>query len=177
MKKYLESIKSFFTATICFILVLFCIKSFELLTSDAVSVTCLLEMVYSNLIASLLLGFCVFIIFNVISIFSKNVATYFCSILFSIIIISEISLIFYFRSTGLMMGNELIERPLWETITTIKSVLNFWMIASAILLIAAFTFINYKIANKQQPTNNSQDNIIVNVDFHSVIFCHKTESK
>lgn len=149
MKKYLESIKSFFTATICFILVLFCIKSFELLTSDAVSVTCLLEMVYSNLIASLLLGFCVFIIFNIISIFSKNVATYFCSILFSIIIISEISLIFYFRSTGLMMGNELIERPLWETITTIKSVLNFWMIAAAILFIIAFTFVNQKIIKRQ----------------------------
>ena len=149
MKKYLESIKSFFTATICFILVLFCIKSFELLTSDAVSVTCLLEMVYSNLIASLLLGFCVFIIFNIISIFSKKVATYFCSILFSIIIISEISLIFYFRSTGLMMGNELIERPLWETITTIKSVLNFWMIAAAILFIIAFTFVNQKIIKRQ----------------------------
>ena len=149
MKKYLESIKSFFTATICFILVLFCIKSFELLTSDDVSVTCLLEMVYSNLIASLLLGFCVFIIFNIISIFSKNVATYFCSILFSIIIISEISLIFYFRSTGLMMGNELIERPLWETITTIKSVLNFWMIAAAILFIIAFTFVNQKIIKRQ----------------------------
>ena len=149
MKKYLESIKSFFTATICFILVLFCIKSLELLTSDAVSVTCLLEMVYSNLIASLLLGFCVFIIFNIISIFSKKVATYFCSILFSIIIISEISLIFYFRSTGLMMGNELIERPLWETITTIKSVLNFWMIAAAILFIIAFTFVNQKIIKRQ----------------------------
>lgn len=149
MKKYLESIKSFFVLTICFTIVLFCIKSFELLTSDAVSVTCLLEMVYSNLIASLLLGFCVFIIFNIISIFSKKVATYFCSILFSIIIISEISLIFYFRSTGLMMGNELIERPLWETITTIKSVLNFWMIAAAILFIIAFTFVNQKIIKRQ----------------------------
>ncbi len=156
MKKYIDSIKPFLILTICFTIVLFCVKSFEFLTSDAVSLTCLFEMVYSNLIASLLLSFCVFIIFNIISIFSKKTAFYFCSILFSIIIISEISLIFYFRSTGLMMGKELIERPLWETITTVKSVLNFWMIASAILLIAAFTFINYKIANSQQPTTNSQ---------------------
>jgi hypothetical protein len=55
-----------------------------------------------------------------------------------------------------MMGNELIERPLWETITTIKSVLNFWMIASAILLIAAFTFVNYKIIKRQSSSANSQ---------------------
>ena len=133
MKKYIESIKSFFVLTICFTIVLFCVKSFELFSSGSITLNFIVEMIYSNLIASLLLSFCVFIIFNIISIFSKKVAFYFCSILFSIIIISEISLIFYFRSTGLMMGNELIERPLWETITTVKSVLNFWMIASAIL--------------------------------------------
>lgn len=156
MKKYIESIKSFFVLTICFTIVLFCVKSFELFSSGSITLNFIVEMIYSNLIASLLLSFCVFIIFNIISIFSKKVAFYFCSILFSIIIISEISLIFYFRSTGLMMGNELIERPLWETITTVKSVLNFWMIASAILLIAAFTFINYKIVKRQSSTANSK---------------------
>ena len=156
MRKYIESIKSFFALTICFTIVLFCVKSFELFSSGSITLNFIVEMIYSNLIASLLLSFCVFIIFNIISIFSKKVAFYFCSILFSIIIISEISLIFYFRSTGLMMGNELIERPLWETITTIKSVLNFWMIASAILLITAFTFINYKIVNRQSSKANSQ---------------------
>ena len=156
MRKYIESIKPFFVLTICFTILLFCIKSFELFSSDTVKLYFIAEMIYSNLIASLLLSFCVFIIFNIISIFSKKVAFYFCSILFSIIIISEICLIFYYKSTGLLMGNELIERPLWETIATVKSTLNFWMIASAILLIIAFTFINYKIVKRQQSIANSQ---------------------
>ena len=156
MKKYIESIKSFFVLTICFTIVLFCVKDFELFSSGSITLNFIAEMIYSNLIASLLLSFSVFIIFNIISIFSKKIAFYFCSILFSIIIISEIGLIFYYKSTGLMMGNELIERPLWETITTVKSVLNFWMIAAAILLIAAFTFINYKIVKRQSSTDNSQ---------------------
>lgn len=158
MRKYIESIKPFFTLTICFTILLFCIKSFELFSSDSIKLNFIAEMIYSNLIASLLLSLCVFIIFNIISIFSKKVAFYFCSILFSIIIISEICLIFYYKSTGLLMGNELIERPLWETTATVKSTLNFWMIASAILLIIAFTFINYKIVNRQtqSSTTNSQ---------------------
>ena len=159
MKKYIESIKPFFVLTICFTIVLFCVKGFELFSSDSIKLNFIAEMIYSNLIASLLLSFCVFIIFNIISIFSKKVAFYFCSILFSIIIISEICLIFYYKSTGLLMGNELIERPLWETTATVKSTLNFWMIASAILLITAFTFINYKIVNRQQTTVNRQQSI------------------
>lgn len=156
MKKYLESIKPFFILTICFTVLLFCVKSFELFSSGSAKLDFIAEMIYSNLIASLLLSFCVFIVFNIISIFSKKVAFYFCSILFSIIIISEIGLIFYYKSTGLMMGNELIERPLWETIATVKSTLNFWMITAAILLIIAFAFVNYKIIKRQSSSANSQ---------------------
>ena len=156
MKKYIESIKSFFVLAICFTIVLFCIKSFEIFSSDTISLNSIAEMVYSNLIFSLFSSLCVFIIFNIISIFSKKSAFYLCSFLFSIIIISEIGLIFYYRTTGLMMGNELIERPLWETITTIKSVLNFWMIAITLLFIIGFIYINVKIVESQSSKFKSQ---------------------
>ncbi len=148
MKKYLETIKPFFTSSICFIVLLFCVNFFELFTSDSVSISHIFEMIYSNLVASLFLSFFVFIFFNVISIFSRKAAFYISSILFSIIIISEIGLIFYNNSTGLMMGRELIERPFWETFVTVKSVLNFWMIAAAILFILAFVFVSIKIVNR-----------------------------
>lgn len=161
MKKAIELIKSFSVLTICFTVVLLCIKSFETFSSDSIKLSFFAEMIYSNLIASLLLSFCIFIIFSIISIFSKKAAFYICSILFSIIIISEISLIFYYRSTGLMMGNELIERPLWETITTIKSVLNFWMIAGALLFILGFTFVNIKIVNRLKTNGNKLGAIVI----------------
>lgn len=161
MKKYIESIKSFSTLTICFTIVLLCIKSFELFISNSVKLCYFAEMLYSNLIASFVLTLYIFIIFNITSIFSKKAAFYICSVLFSIIIISEIGLIFYYRSTGLLMGNELIERPLWETITTIKSVLNFWMIAGALLFIIGFTFVNAKIVNRKQNFSNRLWTIII----------------
>ena len=150
MKKYLESIKSFLPIAICFIVVLFCVKCFELFTSDSVSIMHTMEMIFSNLVASLALSFLVLIIFNLISLFSKKAAIYVSSILFAIIVISEIGLIFYHNSTGLMMGRELIERPFWETFVTIKSVLNFWMIAAAILFIVGFVFINIVVAQSSK---------------------------
>lgn len=149
MKEYLESIKSFSILTVCFTIVLFCVKIFEILSSGNIIFGGITEMFYSNLIASMFLSSCVFVIYNIISFLSKKTALYISSILFAIIIISEISLIFYYRSTGLMMGNELIERPLWETITTIKSVLNFWMILAAILFILTFTYVGVKMSQKQ----------------------------
>ena len=154
MKKYLESIKSFSIIIICFIVAVLCVKCFELFTSDSLSISHIIEMIYSNLIASLALSFVVFIIFNIISIFSKKAALYTSSVLFSIIIIFEIGLIFYHDTTGLLMGRELIERPLWETVVTVKSVLNFWLIAATILFIVGFTFISMRIVNRQQTTDN-----------------------
>ena len=53
MKKYLESIKSFLPITICFIVIVLCVKCFELFTSDSIKISHVAEMVYSNLIASL----------------------------------------------------------------------------------------------------------------------------
>ena len=152
MKRYLESVKSFWASSICFIIAFFCVKTFELFY--AASFSYIAEMILSNTIASLTISFCIFIIFNIIALFSKKAALYTSSILFSIIIISEIGLIFYHNTTGLMMGRELIERPLWETVVTVKSVLNFWLIAATILFIVGFTFVSMRIVNRQQTTDN-----------------------
>lgn len=160
MKKYFESIKSFSVPLICFAVILLCVKSFELFATDSVSFPNAAEMLFSNIIASFVLGFVVFVVFNIIAVFSNKAASYVSSILFSIIILSEIGLVFYHDSTGLVMGRELIERPFWEMMTTIKSVLNFWMIAAAILFVAGFIFVSMRIVGRQQSSggNSSRSN-------------------
>ncbi|MBR5782143.1 MAG: LTA synthase family protein [Bacteroidales bacterium] len=150
MKKYIESTKSFCTLSICFIILLFCVKSFEMFTAESLEGICFDDMITSNLIASLFICFCVFIVYNVISFFSKKVALYVSSIFFSVILITEFGLAFYYRTTGLLMGSELIERPLWETIHTIKSVVNFWMTAAALVFIAVFTLTTVSISERQK---------------------------
>ncbi len=154
MKRYLESVKSFLVPSICFIIVLFLVKTFELFSAEA-SFSHLAEMILSNTVASLILCFCIFIIFNIISIFSKKTALYTSTVLFSIIVISEIGLIFYHNSTGLVMGRELIERPLWETVVTMISVMRFWMIVVTILFISGFIFVVAKLAGIQKSKRHS----------------------
>lgn len=149
MKRYLESVKSFLVPSICFIIVLFLVKTFELFSAEA-SFSHLAEMILSNTVASLILSLCIFIIFNIISIFSKKAALYISAVLFSIIVISEIGLIFYHNSTGLVMGRELIERPLRETVVTMISVMRFWMILVTLLFISGFIFVEAKLAGIQK---------------------------
>lgn len=154
MKKYLESIRPFFISSICYIVLLFCVKLFELSTAESLKVIDVINMLLSNLIAALSVGFCVFIIHNLISLFSRKIAPYITSILFSILIIVEFCLIFYHKTTGLLMGRELIERPLWETVHTVKSVLNFWMITAAVLFVVGYTYVSMRIVNRQQTAVN-----------------------
>ena len=125
-------------------------------------------MILSNTIASLTISLCIFIIFNIIALFSKKAALYTSSILFSIIIISEIGLIFYHNTTGLMMGRELIERPLWETVVTVKSVLNFWMIAAAVLFIIGFIFASLKINKVKSSEFKVQSSALIILMFISI---------
>lgn len=155
MKKYFESIKTFFISSICFIVLLLCLKSFELFTAESLKAIDFLDMIFNNLVAALFVCFSVFFIHNLISSFSRKAAAYVTSALFSIMIITELCLIFYNKTTGLLMGRELIERPLWEIFQTVKSVLNFWMIAAAFLFIAGYTFVSMKIVNKKRTTDKS----------------------
>ncbi|MBQ8222784.1 MAG: sulfatase-like hydrolase/transferase [Bacteroidales bacterium] len=52
------------------------------------------------------------------------------------------------------MGSELLERPLWETLHTVKSVLSFWMVVAVVLFIVGFVLVSIKIVNRQQITDN-----------------------
>ena len=155
MRKYIETTRPFFILTVSFIILIFCIKVFELFTADSVMPVFIIEMLYSNVIASLSLSLCVFIFFNIISIFSRKAAFYVSAILFAIILLSETGLVLYRNTTGLIMGRELIERPLWETVATVKSIMNFWMIAAIFLFIAAFVYANWKTVNRQRQNTRS----------------------
>lgn len=64
-------------------------------------------------------------------------------------LIIEGGLVFYYKTTGILMGNEIIIRPLWETVFTIKAILNFWIVLFTILFLSFFTFFLIKISRKE----------------------------
>lgn len=143
-----ENIRPFFILASCFVILLLLVKVIESFMADGFKLVYVIDLMFNNIVASLFISFCMLLVYVFTSFFSNKLATYIVSFLFSIFIISEVGLIVYYDTTGLIMGRELIERPLWETLATVKSTLNFWMIAGVILFIFVYVFLNIKIVNK-----------------------------
>lgn len=104
--------------------------------------------IYGNLISSLSLSVCVLVFYLIISFVSKKSAAIVAAILFSLLFLAEAGLMVYHKSTGLLMGNEIILRPLWETLFTIKSTLNFWIILGTTMLIFVYIILSLFLSKK-----------------------------
>ncbi len=145
-------LEQFSILTILYIIFTFFIKISELILSLAndVAIKDFSGFIYSNLVAALFVSLCIFLIYFIISLVSKKTAFYTASILFPLMLFSEIGLIIYHKTTGLLMGAELFNRPLWETLLTIKSVTNIWMLLLALLLLAAVIFVFVKLSKNMR---------------------------
>lgn len=105
--------------------------------------------IYGNLIPTLFVSISISIIYLLISFFSKKAASFTAALLFSLLFISEIGLAIYNKSTGMLMGKEMILRPLWETCVTIKSSINIWITIAVVILISAFIYFSLLLSRKK----------------------------
>lgn len=104
--------------------------------------------VYGNLVSAGFIVASTFVFCLLISLFSKKTALYFAAIFLGIMMLTEIGLSIYHASTGILMGKELILRPLWETLHTIKSAVNIWMIIGVVVLLIAYVVISLRLSKK-----------------------------
>ncbi|MBR6437893.1 MAG: sulfatase-like hydrolase/transferase [Bacteroidales bacterium] len=149
MDRLYKYIKQYAVLAVCFIVALFAMKTLEvILTMITGTVTSLSGLVYGNLIpAGFIIGI-TFLIFFLISLFSKKTALYVSAVLFGIMLLTETGLSIYYATTGILMGKELIIRPLWEMIHTVKSALNIWMIIGVIVFFIAYLFVTVWFSKK-----------------------------
>ena len=81
----------------------------------------------------------VYLLFNF---FNKTLARIFLAIVFSLLILIELGLTIYFFQTGTLIGAELVIRPIFEVMATIKTVVSLWLpIFGIIFTVTAFYFI------------------------------------
>lgn len=147
MKDTVKNIKTFITLTLCYILFTFAIRFIEMFFIGGISeISSFSGLIYNNLVCTCFVSLLVFVIYFIISLFSKKIATFTTSILFGIMFIFEAGLVVYHNSTGTLMGNELINRPLWETWVTIKSFLNIWIILAVVATICTYVLISIKLS-------------------------------
>ena len=151
MGAYHKVINSFSFLVIFYIILTFFIKSSELIFTllSGAPIEDFSGFIYGNLISALFISLCIFIIYFLISFLSEKVAKYSAAILFSTMSLCEIALIIYHKTTGLLFGTDLLNRPLWEMLLTIKSVANFWTTFIAILAIVSLTYAFIKISDRK----------------------------
>lgn len=180
---------SFFIMSIFYVISIFVLRFIDMLFLGNVSH--LSGLMYGNLIPSLFLSLCLLVVYIIIVFISRKTADIVAASMFSILFIIEAGLMVYHNSTGMLMGNEIIFRPLWETWVTIKSTLNFWIVAGIILLL--FAYIAFSLFIAKRNINNfiiiitlllmvastplfflikpNQDNLVRNKIWHCVYSC------
>ncbi|MDD4142219.1 MAG: sulfatase-like hydrolase/transferase [Bacteroidales bacterium] len=142
--KFFEYIRSFLTAAACFLFVLLVLKAYECaglyFTEDIHGGTIALRCAAYTFIAFSIISFAVLIVYLIIRPFSKKAALITSAAIFGIAVLSEFGLLLYSKMSGALLGIELIRRPFPETMQTIKSVMNIWIVL-ALLVIAACLYI------------------------------------
>ncbi|MBQ7533043.1 MAG: sulfatase-like hydrolase/transferase [Bacteroidales bacterium] len=147
MEKFYRYFKQFAVLAICYIVVTFVVKASELLV-NAKTVALMSGFIYGNLISCGFVASFVFLIYVLVSLFSKKAAVYVSASLFGAMALTEVGLSIYYATTGILMGKEFIIRPLWETIHTVKSAVNVWVILGAVGILVLFVVLSVRISKK-----------------------------
>ena len=147
MERFYRYFRQFAVLAICYIVTVFIVKGSELLINVG-KVVSLSGFVYGNLISCGFVAAVVFLFYFLISFFSKKSAVYVSSVLFGAMALTELGLSIYYATTGILMGKELIVRPLWEMIHTVKSALNVWMIIGVVVFFIAYIVVTVRLSKK-----------------------------
>jgi phosphoglycerol transferase MdoB-like AlkP superfamily enzyme len=91
----------------------------------------------------------IFPIYLILRLINKNISIIITSMVFVIILFLEIGLSIYTKETKLLLGSELIERPLRETIGIIGTEINIYLLVVVfIILMISFIYLIYIIDKK-----------------------------
>lgn len=136
----------------CFIVAVFVAKIIEIVVAvhSGVVINDIIGAIYGNLVSCGFISLVIFTLYLLLTSVSKKIAQWTASVLFGLLLLSEVGLLVYHSSTGLLMGKELIVRPLWETIQTVKSFANVFMIVAVIVLWIGFAVLLKWVSNKKQ---------------------------
>ena len=194
MEKFYRYFKQFAVLAICYTVAVFIVKTCELLLNIG-SVVSLSGFVYGNLISCGFVAAVVFLLYFLISLISKKSAVYVSSVLFGAMALTELGLSIYYASTGILMGKELIIRPLWEMVHTVRSAISIWMIIGVAVLFIVYVAMSGWLSKKNVGKltsfivavvvlvsiplffviNTDQDKIVVNKTFYCVRQCLQSD--
>lgn len=140
MNNTVAMLRKFSRMSLLFLATIFVERAVELIMawSSGVKIESYNGFLWANLAACGCQIFVVFIVFAALFFLSKKLAKALALLLFAILAFTEMGFVIYHHSTGLMMGQEMVYRPLWETLFTIRSFLSPALILLVLVVFAAY---------------------------------------
>lgn len=142
---------SFFVISVIFILWVLGIKVFELgyWTSQGYDFSSLWRFMAENVIS---VGFqltVVFLVFRILRCFSARAAIIVSAVLLCLLSYSELCLCIYSSQTGILMGRELLFRPVNEQVETVLSFIRWKEVIATIVYFSLFIFLSVWLTKKE----------------------------
>lgn len=133
-------LRKFSRMSLLFLATIFVERAVELIMawSGDIKIESYSGFLWANLVACGCQVFVVFIVFAAFFFLSKQLAKALALLLFAILAFTEMGFVIYHHSTGLMMGQEMVYRPLWETWFTVRSFLSPALISLIFVVFAAY---------------------------------------
>lgn len=133
-------LRKFSRMSLLFLATIFVERAVELIMawSGDIKIESYSGFLWANLVACGCQIFVVFIVFAAFFFLSKQLAKALALLLFAILAFTEMGFVIYHHSTGLMMGQEMVYRPLWETWFTVRSFLSPALISLIFVVFAAY---------------------------------------
>lgn len=140
MNRITAMLREFSKMSLLFVATVFVERAVELMMawSGGIKIESYNGFLWANLVACGCQIFVVFIVLAAFYFISKKVAKALALLLFAILAFTEMGFVIYHHSTGLMMGQEMVYRPLWETLFTIRSFLSPALILLILVVFAAY---------------------------------------
>lgn len=192
MDKFYNYVKNYLILAICYIVAVFAVKLIEAVMHFG-AVSSFSGFVYGNLISCGFIISVVFVVYFLISLLSKKAALYVSAILLGIMMLTEVGLAIYYQTTGILMGKELILRPLWEMAHTVQNAVNIWMLIGVVVALVLYVIVSVWLSKKNIKdlvtyimivlcvasiplffvVNVNQDKIVVNKTMYCIRQCVK----
>ena len=151
-KNNISWIEKYLVNTLIFLIVIVLLKSVLAILQyePAFGATTILKSIADSLIVASLFSVVLFPIYIIMRLLSEKAAVIITSLLFSMLILSEISLTIFTMKSGALMDNEIFLRPFNEIVETVKSgISNLWLMTIAFFAFVIFyCWITYRLTKK-----------------------------
>jgi len=148
---------------------------------DSISFLAITKSFFNLTAVFCLYSFIILPFYFLIGLWKQKAAQIFAAVLFAILTLLEIGLFLYYKKTGVLMGAELVARPVSEILTTIRNSSNILINISLIVAIIAFFTVTPLFLKKVKIFNNLLSHIItvliIGIIAVCTVFYQQSENK